>query len=60
MVQNDGKLPQSVVSAFHYRCPSRASFGEINDQQGVASVQQPTKIGAVQREGEVASYIRSR
>jgi hypothetical protein len=59
MVQ-DGKLPQSVIPAFHCRCPSRASFGETSDWQGVVSVQRPTKIGALQREGGVTSYFRNR
>lgn len=57
MVQ-DGKLPQSVVSAFHCRYPSRASFGEISDQEDIVSVQRPTEIGALQREGGDFSHFR--
>jgi hypothetical protein len=56
MVQ-DGKLPHSVVSAFHCSCPSQVSFGELSDQQGVASVQQPEIFGVLQCEDGAASYF---
>lgn len=59
-VVQDGKLPQSVVSAFHCRCPSQVSFGETSDRQGHPSVQRPTDIGALQREGGFASHFCDR